>query len=103
MKGAEKSLFSFETDSLLVNDREDLIAVLQMRFRTIPGDMIEQIYEIDDMNTLQRLILSAANAANWDIFLEDFHTGRESFRLLGESFNPIKNLMKGRECIDGKR
>lgn len=103
MKGVETLLFLFQSDALLIEDREDLIAVLQMRFGTIPGEMIEQIYAINDMNTLQRLIISAANVANWDVFLEDFNTGRDSFRLLGESFNPIRDLVKGREHIDGKK
>jgi hypothetical protein len=97
MKGVETFLFSFQTDALLVEDREDLIAVLQMRFGTIPGEMIEQIYKINDMNILQRLILSAANAANWAIFLEDFNVGKDSFRILGESFNPIRDFVKGSE------
>lgn len=89
-------MFSFENDSLLVDDREDLIAVLRMRFGDIPGEMIQQIYDIDDMNMLQRLILAAANAPNWDIFVEEFQTGKDSFRLLGEEFNPLANILKGR-------
>lgn len=95
-------MFSFETDALLVDDREDLIAVLQMRFGNITGEFIEEIYEIDDMNTLQRLILSAANAANWNFFLEEFNAGRDSFRLVGENFNPLRDLLKERDGIDGK-
>ncbi|MFD0824797.1 hypothetical protein ACT8ZR_03920 [Neobacillus sp. M.A.Huq-85] len=95
-------MFSFQDDALLVDDREDLIAVLRMRFGSIPGEMIENIYEINEMNSLQRLILSAANAANWDVFLEDFNEGRDSFRLLGEDFNPLRDRMKGRDGLDGK-
>ncbi|MBP1933566.1 hypothetical protein [Ammoniphilus resinae] len=82
-------MFSFEKDAMLVNDREDLIAVLRMRFGDIPGEMIEEIYQIDDMNTLQRLILAAANAVSWSVFKEEMQAGNESFRLLGEGFNPI--------------
>ncbi|WP_066062350.1 hypothetical protein [Neobacillus soli] len=89
-------MFSFENDSLLVDDREDLIAILRMRFGDNPGEMIQQIYDIDDMNMLQRLILVAANAPNWDIFVEEFQTGKDSFRLLGEEFNPLANILKGR-------
>jgi hypothetical protein len=96
-------LFSFESDAMLVDDREDLIAVLKMRFGMITGDLIEKIYEIDEMNTLQRLILSAANAADWDVFLEDFTEGKDSFRLLGENFNPLKRSLKGSEAIDGAK
>lgn len=82
-------MFSFESDSMLVDDREDLIAVLQIRFGNVPGEIIERIYQIDDMNTLQRLILAAANATNWNIFLKEFQVGEGSFRLLGEDFNPL--------------
>lgn len=82
-------MFSFESDSMLVDDREDLIAVLQIRFGNVPGEIIERIYQIEDMNTLQRLILAAANASNWNIFLNELQVGEDSFRLLGEDFNPL--------------
>jgi hypothetical protein len=89
-------MFSFESETMLVDDREDLIAVLQMRFGNIPGELIERIYQIDDMNTLQRHILAAANATNWDVFIKEFKEGENSFRLLGEDFNPLGNFLKGR-------
>ncbi|WP_144489657.1 hypothetical protein, partial [Bacillus thuringiensis] len=75
-------MFSFETDTMLVNDREDLIAVLRMRFGEISGEVIEKIYTINDMNTLQRLILAAANAMNWNVFLEELQASEYLFRLL---------------------
>jgi hypothetical protein len=96
-------LFSFETDALLVADREDLIALLQMRFGSISGDMIAKIYEIGDMHTLQHLILSAANAADWNIFLEEFNAGKEAFRLVGENFNPLRDQLTGGKGSDGKK
>lgn len=95
-------MFSFESDALLVDDREDLIAVLQMRFGNISGELIEKIYEIDDMNSLQRLILAAANASSWNVFMEDFQDGVGSFRLLGEDFNPL-GVIKGRGAIHGEK
>jgi hypothetical protein len=85
-----------------VDDREDLIALLQIRFGSIPGEIIEKIYFINDMNSLQRLILSAANAPNWDVFLEEFHADGNSYRLVGENFNPLRDVMKGRGAINGK-
>ncbi|HHQ2899415.1 TPA: hypothetical protein ACSPOR_004638 [Bacillus cereus] len=88
-------MFSFETDAMLVNDREDLIAVLRMRFGDISGGIIEKIYDINDMNSLQRLILAAANAMNWNVFLEELEASEYSFRLLGEKFNPAGNELKG--------
>jgi hypothetical protein len=95
-------LFSFETEALLVDDREDLIAVMQMRFGNISSEFIKEIYEIDDINMLQRLILSAANAANWNVFLEEFKAGRDSFRLVRENFNPLRDLLNERDGFDGK-
>ncbi|MEH7075925.1 hypothetical protein [Neobacillus drentensis] len=89
-------MFSFENDPLLVEDREDLIAVLRIRFGVISGELIQAIYEIDEMNTLQRLILAAANAPNWQIFIEELQSGKDSFRLLGEEFNPLADILKGR-------
>lgn len=88
---------------MLVDDREDLIAVLRMRFGVISGEIIEKIYQIDDMNTLQRLILTAANAANWGVVLEELQAGDDSFRLLGEEFNPIGDSLKGRDVTNGEK
>ena len=95
-------MFSFQSDALLVDDREDLIALLQMRFGSIPGGMVQDIYTINDANTLQRLILSAANAANWNVFIDDFHAGRDSFRIIGENFNPLRDYLKGGDESNGK-
>lgn len=95
-------MFSIQNEAQLVEDREDLIAVLRMRFGYISGKLIKKIYEIDDSSTLQRLILSAANAASWDVFLEELDAGEESFKLLGENFNPLRDSVKGREHTDGK-
>jgi len=91
-----------ENDSMLVEDREDLIAVLRMRFGDVPGKMIEEIYEIDDLSTIQRLILAAANASSWNVFVEEFQAGTQSFRLVGEDFNPLANILKGRDGDIGK-
>nr|WP_275695485.1 hypothetical protein [Fredinandcohnia sp. SECRCQ15] len=74
---------------------------MRMRFGQLPGEMIQQIYEIEDYHILQRLILAAANATNWDVFLEDFQSRESSFRLLGEDFNPLADT-QGRDRIDGK-
>ena len=96
-------MFSFESDAFLVDDREDLIAVLQMIFGQLTGAIIERIYEIDDINTLQRLILAAANAVSWDVFVEELSAGERSFRLLGENFNPLGEFINRRSGINGKK
>lgn len=85
-------MFSFETEADYVQDREDLIALLRMRFGEIPPSIIKEIYELSELDTLERLILVAANAANLKIFLEELEEGSGNFRILGERFNPIKTL-----------
>lgn len=99
----EGQVFSLENDTMLIDDREDLIAVLRMRFGDVPGKLIQQIYEIDDMNTLQHLILAAANASSWNVFHEEFQAGTESFRLVGEGFNPLSNILMGRDEDNGEK
>lgn len=85
-------MFMFEEDANLVQDREDLIAVLRMRFGDIQPGVVDAVYEISDMNTLERLILVAANAPELKIFLEELEEGSGTFKLLGERFNPIDPL-----------
>lgn len=82
-------MFSFENDAMLVQDREDLIALVRMRFGTIPSQVIEKIYAIDALDTLERLILTAANAQTFEIFLEELEEGNEAFKITGERFNPV--------------
>jgi len=95
-------MFSFESDSMLVEDREDLIALLRMRFGQIPGEMIEKIYEMNDMNTLQRLILAAANAASFEIFVGELEEGVGPVRIAGEDFNPLSSIER-RDWINGAK
>ncbi|MDY0405759.1 hypothetical protein P5G51_010460 [Virgibacillus sp. 179-BFC.A HS] len=82
-------MFMFEENALAVEDREDLLAVLRMRFGEISPEIIEAIYKINDMSTLERLILVAANTPDLTTFLEELNEGPGSFRILGERFNPI--------------
>lgn len=87
-------MFQFEEDAGLVQDREDLISVLKMRFGTIPSEVIEDIYGLNDLETLERLILAAANAPSFTIFLEELAEGTGTFRLVGERFNPLHSNME---------
>lgn len=90
-------MFPFEEDAMLVQDREDLIAVLRMRFGTIPPKVVESIYKIDQLDTLQSLILAASNVPEWQLFLDELHMNEEAFRLTGERFNPIAEVRKAGE------
>lgn len=82
-------MFSFENDAMLVQDKEDLIALIRMRFQSVPSQVIEKIYSIDKSDTLERLILVAANAQTFEIFLEELDEGDGAFKIIGERFNPV--------------
>ncbi len=84
MDQAEMELFA-------QSDREDLLALLEMRFGPVPDSVREQIGRNEDLNDLQRLIIAACNAAEWDIFVEELKAGQGSFKLTGERFNPVAN------------
>lgn len=88
-------MFLFEEEAGFVQDREDLITVLQMRFGELPPTLVTQIYELNDLDTLERLILIAANAPNFKTFLEEMAEGSDGFRIIGERFNPIETKHEG--------
>ncbi len=70
-------------------DREDLLAVLEMRFGAVPPDILRRLGELRESDLLQRLILVAANVPDWHTFLNELGAQGESFRLVGEDFNPL--------------
>jgi len=92
-------MFSMENEAMLIEDREDLIGILRMRFGSISGEMIEKIYNINDNNTIERLILVAANAPTFEIFIEELKEGNWAFKITGERFNP--NSKGNRGWLDG--
>ncbi|TFJ93865.1 hypothetical protein [Lentibacillus salicampi] len=88
-------MFLFEDEANTVQDREDLLSILKMRFGEIPPKIIESIYDIKAYETLERLILVASNVPSLKIFLEELEEGEGSFRILGDRFNPIEAQYKG--------
>ncbi len=88
-------MFSMEEEAQFVHDREDLIYIIRMRFGDISPKMIEEIYNISDLDRLDRLILVASNAPNYLVFQEEFKEKEGSFRLVGERFNPIDTMDQG--------
>jgi len=84
--------FGFQEEASFVQDREDLLALLKMRFDEIPTGVIEAVYELNTLDALERLILVAANAPTFKIFLEELEESEGSFRIAGERFNPIETL-----------
>jgi hypothetical protein len=85
-------MLDFEKDTMLVQDREDLIAVLRMRFGNIPPEMIQEIYQIDELDELQRLILAAANVPSWEVFQKEFSNRKGAFRIAGELYDPLEQV-----------
>ena len=74
---------------MLKQDLEDLLALLEMRFGTIPPDVYAEIGRIDKLDTMQRLILVAANAADWNVFVQELKAGDGAFKLVGDHLSPI--------------
>lgn len=83
-------MFLFEDEASYVDDREDLIAILKMRFGEIPPGIIQAIYDLKEYAALERLILVAANVPSLKVFIEELEEGSGSFKILGERFNPIE-------------
>lgn len=73
----------------LAGDREDIFAILKMRFNEVSAEIVQAIEEIQDLNTLQRLILVACNASHLDVFLEEMREGNQAYKITGERFNPL--------------
>ena len=92
-----KNLFTFEDDADFVQDREDLLSVLRMRFGDISPGIIEEVYKINELDALERLILVAANAPKLSVFLEELEEGNDSFRIVGDRFNPIDSMIGGED------
>jgi len=88
-------VFLYEKEAGFIQDREDLISVLRMRFGDIHPRIIMDIYELNELDTLERLILVAANAPSFAVFLEELAEGTESFRIVGDQFNPIEAMLEG--------
>lgn len=97
----DENIFDFENEASFVQDREDLLGLLKMRFGSIPTGVVEAIYQINSLDDLERLILVAANAPTFKIFFEELEEGQGSFRIMGERFNPIETMTE-RGGVNGK-
>lgn len=75
-------------------DKEDLLAVLHMRFGDIPAAVREKVENIDKLDTVERLIIVAANVPTWDVFLQELKEGKDSFRVAGQMYDPLANEQK---------
>lgn len=75
--------------TISLEEKEDLLGLVHMRFGHVPEDVKEQIMAIDHLDVLDRLFLVAVNAANWDVFVTELQQGEESFKMTGDGFNPL--------------
>ena len=94
MKGVRVTMSTLEEKDMLVQDQADVLEILRMRFSDVPEEVVTKITSIEQLDILQRLILVAANATDWPTFLEELQEGGDSFRLLGERFDPINHNAK---------
>ncbi|HET7627183.1 MAG TPA: hypothetical protein VFK44_02240 [Bacillales bacterium] len=85
-----------QSEEILAVDREDLLAVLSLRFGAVPQEVKQEIDTIDTSDKLERLILAAANVPSWEIFLDEFTHGKDAFKITGEIYNPLSKDSTGR-------
>jgi len=85
-------MFPNNEEAMLVQDQEDMIGILRMRFGTVPEDVIQSIYNTNDSDALEKLMLIAAEAQGLDSFLEKMQEELDRFHFAGDYFNPIVNL-----------
>src|SRR5699024_1893156 len=84
--------FGFQEAASFVQDREDLLVLLKMRFDEIPTGVIEAVYELITFTALDRLMLVADDAPSIRVFLEELEHSGGSLRSVGERFNPLATL-----------
>ena len=73
---------------LLQTDRDDLLAVLTLRFGGVPEAVQQRIAACDHQPTLERWILVAANVPRWETFLRELGAGPEAFKVVGPLYDP---------------
>lgn len=72
-------------------DREDLLAILTIRYGTVPSEVRERIEACRDLDTLERLVLVAANVPTWDVFLAELTAASDEFKVVGARFDPLSS------------
>ncbi|MFD1038998.1 hypothetical protein ACFQ3N_11445 [Virgibacillus byunsanensis] len=93
-------MFQYEQEAALEQDREDLLGLLKLRFGDISPEVTQGIYEIDEFDTIERLILVAANAPDYKTFIQELKEGKGSFRIVGERFNPLEFIANNGDSND---
>jgi hypothetical protein len=74
--------------ALLQADREDLLAVLTIRFGAVPAPIRMRIDVCNNPETLERWILVAANVPDWVTFFNDLNADPNTFKIVGDNYEP---------------
>lgn len=72
----------------LETDKADLSAIIELRFGEIPKSVRARIESVNKREILERMIIVAANATTFETLMEELFEEQESFRIVGEQFNP---------------
>lgn len=75
--------------AFLQSDREDLLAVLALRFGPPPEAVQARIAACASGETLERWILAAANVPDWPTFFDELGADPRDFKLVGARYEPI--------------
>ncbi len=78
-----------DEDMAISIDRDDLLGLLAVRFGSIPPEIKNEIKQLQDQSTVERLILVAANVSRWDLFVAELHAGSSAFKIVGDIYDPI--------------
>ncbi|GLG01164.1 hypothetical protein Alches_12030 [Alicyclobacillus hesperidum subsp. aegles] len=73
----------------LETDKEDLLAILRIRFGEVPPNAKAFIMKMSDATSLERLILVASNVPDWKSFLNELQESVNAFRIAGEQYRPV--------------
>ncbi|WP_163971763.1 hypothetical protein [Oceanobacillus halotolerans] len=84
-------------ETVTTREKEDLLGLIQMRFGGVPEDIKGKIMALEDLDVLDRLFLIAVNAANWDVFVSELNEGKDSFKIVGDGFDPLAEVDKKKE------
>jgi hypothetical protein len=85
-------------NAALESDKKDLVGILHDRFGHMTEGVKQKILEVQDLDVMDRLFVVAVNAANWEIFVKELYEGKDSFKIIGEDFNPLAEIQKKKDA-----
>lgn len=81
-------------NAALESDKKDLVNILLDRFGQVTEEVKQKILDVSDLDVMDRLFVVAVNAANWDVFVKELYDGKDSFKIIGEDFNPLADIQR---------